>query len=65
VLALDGAKCQKAKHGCSGVYHCSELDHSLLAARFEPNEDDGQRLLEAQEGVCEQDQDSMEGRAIA
>ncbi|KAJ7119239.1 hypothetical protein C8R43DRAFT_1152428 [Mycena crocata] len=67
VAALDGVPCQVAKHACQGVYHCSQLDMSLLEGheRYEPDEEDMRELFEAERTVNVRETSSVAIRAAA
>ena len=50
---LDGQLCQVSEHICQGVYHCSELDMTLLdgCERYDPDDHEMQELFEAERSV--------------
>ena len=67
VIPLDGEKCQVADHICQGVYHCSQLDMSLLEScqRYEPDTDKMRELFEAERVVNIEDTSAAHQRAAA
>ncbi|PPQ70451.1 hypothetical protein CVT24_013272 [Panaeolus cyanescens] len=62
VLILDGKRCQVSEHSCQGVYHCSELDMTLLdtCRRYEPDDDEMRELFEADRVVNDKEGSSIE-----
>ncbi|PPQ86716.1 hypothetical protein CVT24_012477, partial [Panaeolus cyanescens] len=67
VLVLDGQKCQLAEHDCQGIYHCSELDMSLLdtCQRYAPDDDEMRDLFEAEREINGVEGSSLEILAAA
>lgn len=50
---LDGIECQRSSYTCQGVFHCDQLDPTLLAGceRYEPDIHDREELWEAERVV--------------
>ncbi|KII84398.1 hypothetical protein PLICRDRAFT_179640 [Plicaturopsis crispa FD-325 SS-3] len=57
VMALDSVKCQRARHSCQGIYHCNQLDMSLLdgCERYVPDPNQRRDLWEAERKINEQE----------
>ncbi|KAF8186408.1 hypothetical protein BJ912DRAFT_819653, partial [Pholiota molesta] len=53
VLPLDNQRCQLSEHVCQGVYHCSELDLSLIDSceRYAPDDSEMKQLFEAEREI--------------
>jgi hypothetical protein len=65
VKILGNRECQRSKQYCQGVYHCSEIDVGLLCQRYEPNEEDRRRVVEAQHNVRQKEGYSNETTVLA
>ncbi|PPR05947.1 hypothetical protein CVT24_004653 [Panaeolus cyanescens] len=67
VHALDGVKCQLSEHKCQGIYHCSELDMSLVdqCHRYAPDDDEMRDLFDAEREINIQETSSIENRVAA
>ncbi|KAI0309098.1 hypothetical protein OF83DRAFT_1273383 [Amylostereum chailletii] len=59
--------CQTAEHTCQGIFHCSELDMSLVdgCLRYAADPEERRELWEAERAVHERTADSMESTAIS
>ena len=64
---LDNEPCQVAEHHCQGVFHCNQLDLTLLEGieRYEPDEDDRKELFEVEREQNIWETDSMHTRAAS
>ncbi|KAF9472149.1 hypothetical protein BDN70DRAFT_938396 [Pholiota conissans] len=53
VIPLDNQRCQLSEHQCQGIYHCSEIDMSLLNSceRYVPDDDEMKRLFDAEREI--------------
>ena len=67
VIPLDNQPCQYAEHQCQGVFHCSEMDMTLLEGceRYEPDDEEMRELWEAEREVNVQETSSANLRAAA
>lgn len=65
VYSLDGQPCQVSEHLCQGVYHCSELDMTLLdgCQRYDPDEDEMRQLFEAERDINISENSTVENLA--
>ncbi|KAJ3491080.1 hypothetical protein NLJ89_g11374 [Agrocybe chaxingu] len=67
VLPLGGQRCQLSEHYCQGIYHCSELDMTLLdgCERYAPDDDEMRDLFEAEREVNIQNTATLQQAAAA
>jgi hypothetical protein len=67
LLLGENVLCQYAEHKCQGVYHCDQLDMTLLSdcKRYEPDENAKRELFEAEREVNKQQSSSSALRAIS
>ncbi|KAF9552496.1 hypothetical protein CPC08DRAFT_728578 [Agrocybe pediades] len=67
VAPLNDAQCQVLSHKCGGVYHCDQLDMSLLDGheRYAPDEEDMKDLFKAEREVNLAESSSIHARAVS
>lgn len=67
MIALDDVKCQLSEHICQGVYHCSELDMSLLDGhqRYAPDEEEMKNIFGAERDINVEETETVQKRAAS
>ena len=62
----DPVKCWHAKHTCQGIYHCNQIDPSILdgCERYEPSSDEQQGLLTKEHALNVNQTSSPETQAV-